>query len=90
MAKSLYLNETSLMNSVSTTVLLSGQGLLALLPLEIIPTFKTSLLDLFGNRRFRVMRSYKRPKIEDFGRVLSDPFMGFERTLLVLKKQVDT
>jgi hypothetical protein len=34
------------------------------------------------NRRFSVMRSNKNHKIEDFDRVLADPFMGFARTLL--------
>lgn len=43
-------------------------------------------VDLFRNRRFRVTRSDKNPKIADFGRVLSDPFMGFERTLVKLKQ----
>ena len=47
-----------------------------------------TILDLFRNRRFRVMRSNKKTKIEDFGRVLSDPFMGFERTLLSQSNKV--
>ena len=47
-----------------------------------------AIIDLFRNRRFRKKRSYENLKIEDFGRVLSDPFMGIERTLFYPKQEI--
>jgi tRNA modification GTPase len=46
-------------------------------------------IDLLQDQRSSVMRSNKNHKIEDFDRVLADPFMGFARTLIRIGTKSD-